>query len=511
MILINDEEEKMRRIMYVAITLFLTVSAVLVFAAGEQGDGASQGEIPEIYYYVGEGDQTTAKTAGYDAVQQWILDQIGVKVHSLYSPSGEGTKVNLLLASGEPLDIFTGSWTTYRALDAIQPITDSMRKFGQDVYDAWPEDLWKAMTDADGDIWGTVRGFPRAAWPLLIRNDWLEQHNLDQPKTIDDLEKVLGVLKAEDPTGNGETIPFLSNLEGLRQGLMGAFVDGGYSNWIDPADGKVKPVEVHPNYRDWLNTMNDWYMKGWLYKEAFVFKTAQGRQAVVSNRVGASTWYFSNIIDTRPSQLRENVPNAEYVMLSITGPGGKAETLSKGGNDGRLVTKQSKYVDEAVKFINLSFKWPTDEAGYVTTRHGIEGTHWEWTDKNSYKFKLLEGAKDDYDGQFGVGVAIVNAIKGGSPSPARDWMYDFLANDFWDFDRVKLPVDWDIIYDNTKILEAVDSYNDLNRMINEETVKFISGARPLAEYDDFVKDLYKLGLDKYIDELTRQYNEATSG
>ena len=170
------------------------------------------------------------------------------------------------------------------------------------------------------------------------------------------------------------------------------------------------------------------------------------------------------------------------------------------------MTKQSKYVDEAVKFINLSFKWPPDVAGYVTTRHGIEGRHWEWVDIDSYKFRTLEGAKEDFDTQFAVGIAIVNAIKGGSPSPERDWMYDFLANDFWDFDRVKLPMDWDVVYDNTQILDAVDSYNDLSRMINEETVKFITGARPVSEYDDFVSDLYKLGMDEYIAELTRQYN-----
>ena len=499
-------EECMKRIVIFSVLLAFVASGL--FAAGGQDNQVASAKVPEIYWYVGEGDPTTAKTTGYEEVQEWILEQIGVKVHSIYSPAGDGAKINLLLASGEPLDIFTGSWTVYKALDAIQPITEELKLYGQDAYKAWPEEFWKTMTDADGEIWGTIRTFPRAAWPLLIRKDWLDQYNLPEPKTIEDLENVLSVLKNEDPTGNDETIPFLSDLLGLRQGLAGAFIPGGYGNWID-SDGMVKPPEVHPGYRDWMETMADWYAKGWIYKEAFVFKSAQGRQAVVANRVGASTWYFSNVIDRRIAQLQENVPNAEYVMLSITGPEGKAETLQKGGNDGRLVTKQSEYPDAAVKFINLSFKWPPDVAGYVTTRHGIEGKHWEWADINSYKFKLLDGAKDDFDTQFSVGIAIVNAIKGGSPSPDRDWMYDFLANDYWDFDRVKLPVDWNTVYDNTEILDTVDGYNDLTRMIDEETVKFISGVRPLSEYDDFVPDLYKLGMNDLISELTRQYKAQT--
>lgn len=136
-------------------TMLVVLSAVLatvVFAAGAQDSGSAAAEIPEIYYDVGEGDPSIAKTTGYEEVQQWIVDQIGVKVHSLYSPAGDGAKINLLLASGEPLDIFTGSWTVYKSLDAIQPITEPLDKYGQDVYKAWPEDFWKLMTDSEGEI-----------------------------------------------------------------------------------------------------------------------------------------------------------------------------------------------------------------------------------------------------------------------------------------------------------------------------------------------------------------------
>ena len=77
-----------------------------------------------------------------------------------------------------------------------------------------------------------------------MRKDWLDRYNLAEPTTVDDLANVLSVLKSEDPTGNGETIPFLADLTGLRHGLAGAFIDGGYGNWIDPADGLVKPPEV---------------------------------------------------------------------------------------------------------------------------------------------------------------------------------------------------------------------------------------------------------------------------
>ena len=48
-------------------------------------------------------------------------------------------------------------------------------------------------------------------------------------------------------------------------------------------------------------------------------------------------------------------------------------------------------------------------------------------------------------------------------------------------------------------------------MIQEETVKFITGARSLDTYDDFVADLRSLGIETLVAELTRQYRAAKGG
>ena len=88
---------------------------------------------------------------------------------------------------------------------------------------------------------------------------------------------------------------------------------------------------------------------------------------------------------------------------------------------------------------------------------------------------------------------------------ARHLLY--LKNDGMDFKRSKMQVDAGVVYDPEVIQQKVPGYADLTRMIEEEETKFITGARPLSEYDGYIKDLYKAGLDKWIEAFTQMYKK----
>ena len=47
--------------------------------------------------------------------------------------------------------------------------------------------------------------------------------------------------------------------------------------------------------------------------------------------------------------------------------------------------------------------------------------------------------------------------------------------------------------------------SDLDRMVEEETLKFILGTRPLSEYDQFLEDLDRIGLQRLNKLLTEAY------
>ena len=68
-----------------------------------------------------------------------------------------------------------------------------------------------------------------------------------------------------------------------------------------------------------------------------------------------------------------------------------------------------------------------------------------------------------------------------------------------------MPYDFDVAYDIAAIKDAVSAYDDIERMIDEETAKFITGTRPLGEWDDFVASLKKIGIEKLYAEYTTQF------
>ena len=70
-----------------------------------------------------------------------------------------------------------------------------------------------------------------------------------------------------------------------------------------------------------------------------------------------------------------------------------------------------------------------------------------------------------------------------------------------------MPFDFDVAYDIAAIKDAVSAYDDIERMIDEETAKFIAGTRPLNEWDDFIASLKKIGVDRLYAEYTDQYQE----
>lgn len=44
-------------------------------------------------------------------------------------------------------------------------------------------------------------------------------------------------------------------------------------------------------------------------------------------------------------------------------------------------------------------------------------------------------------------------------------------------------------------------------MLEEETINFIMGTRPIEEYDQFVQELYDAGMQDWIDAYTEMYFE----
>ena len=446
----------------------------------------------------------------YDAVQQYIFEQTGIMVHGFIAPPGDAgdQRRNLLLGSRtEKLDLFSGDWGLYK--DAIIPINDLLEQYGPNLLKVSNPSDWGGMKDVEGNIWGMPRlgvmGHTAFTW---FRTDWLEKLGLDMPTTWEAMEETLTAFKEM----NSDAVVVTNNLNGLLYCLLGGWTEYGASNWWDKAAGELKPQELQPGYQDWLAKMNEWWEKDWFHKEAFAGMDFE--EAIKTGNVGMHAGWYSRITILVQRLIVENaVPGMEFgfPLSGITGPKGLIATNRCSMNAATMITRKAEHPEAVMEYINWVYG---DKDNLITAFYGIKGVDWEWVDEDD-QFYVRRLAKDVegervYAGEFAVAAPGASSACNPDATFAPDdevlsRHYEHMRDYTCLYDSSKFPVDCDVPYDLGLIRDKVPGLEDINRLINEETIKFITGIRPASEYDAWVDQLYKAGMQDLIDARTEQY------
>jgi putative aldouronate transport system substrate-binding protein len=476
----------------------------------ETSMGNKSKEMPKIYIYQNTG-ALNEKPEGsvpekLEEMKKMFMEKLNIEPIAIVPPQGADAskeKLNLLLGgSSDEIDTFQAKWDDYASKGAIIPLGDLLDKYGQDIKKVWPKEAWDYMTDKEGKIWGIPRDLPTVHYPIWIRSDWMKKLNLKMPQTIDELEAVLKAFKEQDPDGNGkdDTIPMMTTLLGIKNAMMGGFVEYGNSNWVDPADHKLKPVELSPGFKDFVAKIADWYQKGYIYKESF--SKFDSTQLLKTNRVGTSSMWYSSITLQFP-QMKQNFPaDVNYeIIRNIQGPKGKLMTADPGSTNGIVITKKAKHPDAVMKFINDQYK---NIPSNSLTAHF--STNWEFVGDSKYDIKL-KSTDIQYAGEYWLALATPIEVKYQFDDPIKKMHFDYLNKELLKLDVAKMPIDANILYDKKLLNDNIPTLGDINRLRDEELVKFMTGARPMSDFDKYIDQLNKAGLDKWIAEYTRQYNE----
>ena len=496
-----------------------------------------QEEVPTIVIYHNSGAfSVTGAEAGsdesvYKEMQDYILQETGVKVEIIMPPSdgsAAAEKLNLLLAGGDQIDAWWGSWTDYASDGIILPLTDYVKApEGQALYELWePWGAWEGVTDTDGTIWAIPRMTDTTPYQVFVRNDWLELAGLEMPETMEELNEYLYKIKELDPYGNGETIPLMIEkggstdvLDRVESVFLGGYVETGNGKWLDPKDNKVKPEWIADGYVDFLKQLNRWYEDGIIHKESFTMDVDTIKRDLSKGCVGATAIWYSRIMQTEQI-LRESMPDFDrdkytYVWgmneAGMTGPNGKlVQTKAMGGNNGLLISSKCEHPEAVMKFVEWSFEWEN----YTNEMYGPEGKYWQYNPdvenaKENRNVVALEG-EATYARDFLVSLGLPLEIQtteydeDGIQTMENLWLQEHLD----DFDATIEPgIESGIIWDTAALAENIPTLNDLNTFKDEELVKFVNGTRSFDTWDQFIEECYAMGLDDYIEEYTRQYNE----
>lgn len=465
---------------------------------------ASAEDVPTIVLYQNTGKISSTGTMGstaeaYKAVQDYILEQTGIRVEVIVpEASSSAEKLNAMLASGQQIDLFQGNWNEFA--EAIQPLNAALDTWGQELvseWTAWDPTVFQALTDAEGNIMGMPRSGAWRAYPIWLRTDWLNDLNLATPTTVEELEAVLKAFAENDCAGNAQTIPLACDLAGLNYCLSAAFTGHGYGNYYDEATGEVKPVELHPGYKDFVAKVAEWYANGYVYQESFATDRSRYNELVPNGRFGSIMYWYS-LVTQRSPYATEVDEDAQYDFITITGPAGPSETHTDASASGMLVPASSKNLEAVIKYCNWCM---SSIDNHLVAELGLENVHWRWIDKES---GLIETLNNDYVGEFVCTLGLVNETKYKYDQPMLAKHNAYLKNNLARIEGVLGADDAFVVYDNTAIYDACMSYSDITRMMTEETIKFMTGERDLSEWDDFIKQLYAIGMQDLVDEYTKQ-------
>lgn len=186
----------------------------------------------------------------------------------------------------------------------------------------------------------------------------------------------------------------------------------------------------------------------------------------------------------------------------MKGQSGSLMTMTDESSTGWVISKKSKNPEGAMRLLD----WVnTDFENFALLFLGIKDRHWRYVDEST---KVIEKLNHDYIGEFYVGDTFAYTVNYSLSDPAAKPEFDYLREFSGDTTRSKKTALTDVSYkfDQEMISDKLPNRIDLERMMDEEIVKFMMGARSMSEYDTFLNELNAAGLENWIAVYTEQYN-----
>lgn len=503
-----------------------------------------------VTYYIRGGGAEHDKTLMMDMVGLKKIQEIaGVTVDwNIVCGSNEEIDQAYLayMAGGQYADIlqwghndaYVGGVTKMYADDIIIELNDVIDKYMPNLKKILEEnpELANDLKNDDGQYlyFTTLTGMKELNdviavtwWGPMLRQDWLENVGAEVPTTIEEWYDVLTLFKEGDPNGNGEMdeIPF-DGAAGAHTLFMSAYdIMGGI--YIDPNTGKVGYGEYSEGYKSWLETMNKWYTEG-LLQHVFKDETGAMEDTADENIYAdlAGSWKgLSNYWEQRLPNLLTKNPNANFVAAPWTADAnGKVysgyEAFGRLGTNLVCISTDCKNIEAAARLIDTMYS----EEGSVLMTWGVQATE---TDENG---NLINGnwAYDENGKKYTIPWTWENVEYKGSTFP-RHFTYamahanfprfgqsDYNANSYSEqyvgASKIWADSDFSMTYPSAIALpveqqnEVTTLSEDMAAYISEMQYKFITGAEPLTNYDAYLEQLQKMGIETIIGYYQAAYD-----
>lgn len=406
-------------------------------------------------------------------------------------------KLNITIASrnlpdiihmiGKPVEI--NKYGAQGALLDVKPYIDKMpnlKKFTEQ----FPVE-YQANLSADGKLFalpGEGMGETnRRGW--LYREDIFKKHDIKVPTNSEELYQALVKLKQAYP----DSYPFTWR-GGLKSQIeMVAPLWGtGHKAYFDEAKKEWRYGPIEDNYKEFVTYINRLYKEQLMPPDLLTLETGPWQTLVTTNKVFVTVDYLTRIDSFNSAVRKENKDfTISFMAPPAMGTNGKPKfTYSPSISNSISISSTNKNIDRTIKFFDYLY---SDE-GRETMSWGKEGETYKvdngkkvWIDapdtaaiRNKYGISTY-GTYTRFDYNSHMATFTPELYKAYTESKKYDEAQD------------PAPGFTDQEYEELTMLEDA-----INKHREENIAKFMIGTRNLSEWDAYVNEAKKLGVDKYV-------------
>jgi putative aldouronate transport system substrate-binding protein len=535
-----------RQLLGAALFAGLSVTTLSACGGGESDEGGKSLDKKRVGAMdkYGTGDQFKATKAltfsllhldmpHYPRKNDWLLwKEVTRRTNVTFKVTGVPAsdwdkKKSLLIGSGDaPLIIsktYPGQESQFVASKAILPVSDYldlMPNFQEKVKKWGLEGDLDGIRQSDGKFYllPGLHEKVKVGYSLTIRGDILEKEGLSAPTTWDEVHTVFKALREAYPDVYpmsdrwGQPTPGGAFLNYLGQSFDTAGGWGYISNakW-DPNTKKFVFAGATDQYKDMLTFLHQMVSEKLIDPEGFTQSDDDAKKKLLNGKSFAISGNPQELV-VYNTDIAKKIKGARIDLLPV--PVGPAGEVLAGGRleNGIMINADALKRDDFVALMQfVDWLWYSD-AGQEFTKWGVEGTTYNKAGAGSYalakgvNFMNLnpDGGDKDLQRDFGFTDGVFSyggnwSLVSSSFTDAEKKFQESMAG------RKLLPIAPPHPLQATEQEQAALWETPLKAHVDQNTLKFILGKRPLDEWDKYVAELKAKNSDRLIDLHNKAY------
>lgn len=357
--------------------------------AGKTGNDEPEREKLTLNWFLPAAANANLPDEG-DFVKEAIEEKFNVEMDVDYMPTSNdyNTKINTLLAS-DPPDMWrnnTGDGGKKYVIDGLLADLSELvtPETMPNYFELVSEKTVEQYTAGDAGYFRAPLPFAKERYrSYYIRQDWLENLDLDIPQSYEEYIEIMKAFRNDDPDGNGEKDTYAYSTGGGGNNITmhwPEFPKYGLPIFGTTHEGKFVDAGTDPRVEFVINDLAkvmemdvvdpDWFLqKG----DQAIEKAIQGKVGILVNN-GRDFALDNNTLGVQYRTKQLN-PDANWMPFNPI----PEKPLASAPRPGHPFLFAKQVADESPENIERSIEildWLASEEGYLLTNYGVEGEHY---------------------------------------------------------------------------------------------------------------------------------------